>query len=115
MNPYIPSIYLSVIPKESETIIIVSRFKEDECYDNFIKSLNFCKDDRLLFSFLTYCIAEYSENVYFSPVLIENMLALNEKELIATAFFGAASPNEELRYQSMMSSFKLDLFKYKLQ
>lgn len=112
---YIPSIYLSVIPKESETIIIVSRFKEDECYDNFIKSLNFCKDDRLLFSFLTYCIAEYSENVYFSPVLIENMLALNEKELIATAFFGAASPNEELRYQSMMSSFKLDLFKYKLQ
>lgn len=43
------------------------------------------------------------------------MLALNEKELIATAFFGAASPNEELRYQSMMSSFKLDLFKYKLQ
>ena len=112
---FIPSIFLSVIPKESETIIIVSRFKEDECYDNFIKSLNSCKDDQSIFSFLTYCLAEYSENVYFSPLLIDNMLTLSEKELISTAFLGAASPNQDLRYKSMMSTFKLDLFKYKLQ
>lgn len=111
---FVPSIYLSVIPKESETIIIVSRFKEDECYNNFIKSLKSCENDQLLFSFITYCLTEYSENVYFAPLLIDNMLTLSEKKLITTAFLGVASPNQELRFKSMMSSFKLDLFKYKL-
>lgn len=111
---FVPSIYLSIIPKENESIIIVSRFKEDECYDNFIKSLNFCKDDKKIFSFLTYCLAEYSENVYFSPKLIDSILTLDEKELILTAFLGAVSPNQELRSKSIRNIFKLDLFKYKL-
>ncbi|EGO2833747.1 SEC-C domain-containing protein [Enterococcus faecalis] len=111
---YVPSIYLSVIPKETETIIIVSRFKEDECYENFIKSLASCKDDEKLFSFLTFCLAEYSENVYFSPTLIDKMLTLSEKELISTAFLGCISPNQELRFKSMISTFTLDLFKYRL-
>lgn len=111
---YVPSIYLSVIPKETETIIIVSRFKEDECYENFIKSLASCKDDEKLFSFLTFCLAEYSENVYFSPTLIDKMLTLSEKELISTAFLGCMSPNQELRFKSMISTFTLDLFKYRL-
>lgn len=112
---FVPSIYLSVIPKETETIIIVSRFKEDECYENFIKSLNSCEEDNKIFSFLTYCLAEYSENVYFSPLLIDKILTSSEKELITTAFLGCISPNQELRFKSMFSTFKLDLFKYKLQ
>ncbi|EPM6851192.1 YecA family protein [Enterococcus hirae] len=111
---FVPSIYLSIIPKETKTIIIVSRFKEDKCYDNFIKSLSLCKDDKKLFSFLTYCLAEYSENVYFSPILIDNMLNTSEKELILTSFLGVISPNKELRFKSIMSMFKLDLFKYQL-
>ncbi|MFI3605273.1 YecA family protein [Vagococcus fluvialis] len=111
---FIPSIYFSIIPKEKETIIIVSRFKEDKCYDNFITSLNLCKNDDTLFSFLTFCLAEYSENVYFSPLLVENILTLREKELISSAFLGAASPNHKLRFRSMMSNFQINLFKYKI-
>ncbi|MGM7637342.1 YecA family protein [Bacillus sp. Hm123] len=111
---FVPSIYLSVIPKASETLIIVSRFREDECYNNFITSLDSCTDDKLLFSYLTHCLAEYSENIYFSPELIDNQLTDVDKQLILKAFLGVASPTFETRLASMKSMFQLDLFKYHL-
>lgn len=111
---FVPSVYLSVIPKASETLIIVSRFKEDECYNNFITSLESCEDENLLFSYLTHCFAEYSENIYFSPELVDNKLTQIDKQLILNAFLGAASPTIEKRFTSMMSMFKLNLFKYQI-
>lgn len=110
----IPCIYLSVIPKESETIIIVSRFKEDTCYDNFITSLNSCTEDHVLFSFLTYCLAEYSENIYFSPFLIDTVLTPSEKKEISTAFLGPIALSLEARRKNISNIFKINLFKYKL-
>ncbi|MCP1531107.1 MULTISPECIES: SEC-C domain-containing protein [Bacillus] len=111
---FVPSIYISVLPKDNESIIIVSRFKEDKCYKNLISSLDACTNDDLLFSYLTHCLAEYSENIYFSPDLVDNQLAEVDKKLILSAFLGVASPTLEIRYRSMKSMFKLNLFQYHL-
>lgn len=75
---FVPSVYISVIPKTDETLLIVSRFKEDECYSEFLRALIENDNDNLLFSYISFCLAEYSENIYFSPSVIDNT-SLSEK------------------------------------
>lgn len=103
-----------MISKANETLIIFSRFREDECYNNFISYLDSCTNDELLFSYLTHCLAEYSENIYFSPDLVDNQLTEVDKQQILSTFLGVASPTFEIRFKSMMNMFKLNLFKYRL-
>lgn len=112
-NLFVPSVFISVIPKEAETLLIVSRFKEDLCYDDFLNDLKQNKDEELLFSYISFCLSEYSENIYFSPKLVKG-LSLQEKNLITTSFLGVLSPTYDSRITSLLSSFQLNLFKYKI-
>ncbi|TKI44843.1 hypothetical protein [Lysinibacillus tabacifolii] len=108
---FVPSVYISIIPKNDSTLVIVSRFKEDSCYEGFMKALENNTDDNLLFSYLSFCLAEFSENIYFSPQLIDS-ISEAEKNIISTAFMGIISPTPELRMKNMLSTFRLNLFNY---
>src|SRR5690606_25776780 len=110
---FVPGVYISIVPKTDETLIIISRFKEDECYSDFIRALKDNKDDDLLFSYISFCLAEYSENIYFSPKVIDS-ISTKEKEIISEAFLSFISPTPELRIKSMLNTFKLNLFKLTL-
>ncbi|MGI8316875.1 SEC-C domain-containing protein [Halobacillus mangrovi] len=110
---FISALYISVIPREYTTLIIVSRFKEDECYKQVIEKLHSNSDVDLLFSYLTFCLAEYSENVYFSPEVIDN-LPKDAKKNILSAFQSSIIPDYELRLESYIRGFQVNLFHYRL-
>lgn len=110
---FIPSLYLSVIPKENSTIIIISRFKEDTCYEDILLQLVNNKNDEKLFKYITFCLAEYSENVYFSPSVIDS-LNENNKNKIRNAFMGVVSPTPELRLRNLFETTSLNLFDLRL-
>ncbi|MGR5904280.1 hypothetical protein ACT7DQ_27485 [Bacillus cereus] len=52
----------------------------------------------MLFEYLSFCLAEYSENVYFSPVLIDN-LSVSEKDVIISAFSSSLNADSEKKIQ----------------
>lgn len=108
---FVPSVYISIIPKDDSTLVIVSRFKEDTCYEGFMNALKNNTDDNLLFSYLSFCLAEFSENIYFSPQLIDS-ISETDKNIISTAFMGIISHTPELRMKNLLSTFKLNLFNY---
>lgn len=110
---FVPSVYISIIPKDNHTLIIVSRFKEDSCYESFMQVLKSNTDDKLLFRYLSFCLAEFSENVYFSPKLIDNLSEI-DKNIILNAFLGPLSATPQLRLKNMFSTSKLNLFNYKI-
>lgn len=110
---FVPSIYISVIPKENESIIIVSRFNEDTCYKELIDSLRRNSDEEALFKYITFCLAEYSENVYFSPEVID-CLPEEKKDIISTAFLGFLSLTPEMRMHNFLKTISLNLFDLKL-
>ncbi|MFJ7849182.1 YecA family protein [Peribacillus sp. NPDC097206] len=112
-NLFIPSMYISVIPKESSTMIIISRLKEDTCYENIFSQLRNNKHDEKLFRYITFCLAEYSENVYFSPSVIDS-LDEKTKNKIRNAFMGVVSPTPELRLLNLMDTTSLNLFDLRL-
>ncbi|WJX07521.1 YecA family protein [Bacillus cereus] len=109
---FIPAIYISVIPKESTSLIIVSRHVDDTCYESLIENLKQNKDDKMLFEYLSFCLAEYSENVYFSPVLIDN-LSVSEKDVIISAFSSSLNADSERRLNTLIKGFKINLFDLK--
>jgi len=110
---FIPSLYISVIPKNSSTIIIISRFKEDLCYEKILTQLKSTKNTDTLFSYITFCLVEYSENVYFSPYLIDSLNEKN-KNMIRSAFMGVVSHTPELRIFNMLQTASLNLFDLRL-
>lgn len=112
-NLFIPSLYISVIPKNSSTIIIISRFKEDLCYEKILTQLKNTKNTDTLFRYITFCLAEYSENVYFSPLIIDS-LDEKYKNKIKSAFMGVVSHTPDLRLFNMLQTASLNLFDLRL-
>lgn len=110
---FVPSLYISIIPKDSSTIIIVSRFKEDTAYKNLLSQLNKNEDNEIIYKYLTFCLAEYSENVYFSPSIIDS-LEEKDKSKIKNAFMGVLSHSPELRLYNLLETSSLNLFDFKL-
>lgn len=106
---FIPSLYISVIPKNNSSIIIISRFKEDLCYEKLLTQLKSNKNTETLYRYITYCLAEYSENVYFSPFIIDS-LDENTKNKIRSAFMGVVSHTPELRLFNILQTTSLNLF-----
>lgn len=111
---FIPSLYISVIPRENTSLIVVSRHVDDKCYENLIKRLKQTTDDELLFKYISFCLAEFSENVYFSPKLIDE-LSSSEKDVIISAFSSSLSLNPSSRFISLIKGFKLNLFNLKFE
>jgi hypothetical protein len=110
---FVPSVYVSVIPKETSTLIIVSRFKEDTCYKGLIDSLNRCSDEETLFKYITFCLTEFSENVYFCPEIIDCVGSIMQDRIIAS-FKSSLSKDVNERINTMLKSFKLNLFDLKM-
>jgi hypothetical protein len=110
---FIPSLYISVIPQSNSTIIIISRFKEDLCYEKLLTQLKNTENTDTLFRYITFCLAEYSENIYFSPLIVDT-LAEDKKSKIKSAFLGVVSPTPELRLNSMLQTSALNLFDLRL-
>lgn len=110
---FIPSLYISIIPKDDSTLIIVSRFKEDIPYENLLNQLKENKDKEMIYKYLTFCLAEYSENVYFSPEIIDS-LEEKDKSKIKNAFMGVLSHSPESRLYNLLETSSLNLFDLKL-
>ncbi len=108
-NLFIPSLYISVIPRESTSLIIVTRHIDDKCYERLIEKLKQTTDDELLFKYISFCLGEYSENVYFSPTIIDN-LSSSEKDIIISAFGSSLNVDPEKRFESLIKGFQLNLF-----
>ncbi|OTW78621.1 SEC-C domain-containing protein [Bacillus thuringiensis serovar sumiyoshiensis] len=106
---FIPSLYISVIPRENTSLIIVSRHVDDICYKDLMKKLRETQNDELLFKYISFCLAEYSENVYFSPTLIDK-LSSSEKKIIIAAFGSSLNADPSIRLHSLLKGFKLNLF-----
>lgn len=112
-DKFIPSLYISVIPKEKSSLIIVSRFVEDTCYEKLIERLREEKSEEVLFKYISFCLAEFSENVYFSPKVIDS-LSRNDKNIIISAFYASLEHNREKKLKLMMKGFQLNLFEFRL-
>ena len=109
---FIPSLYISVIPKKDTSLIIVSRHLNDSCYEKLINKLKQNTDNQLLLKYISFCLAEYSENVYFSPELIDK-LGNFEKDVIISAFGSSLSVDPSSRLNSLLKGFNLNLFDLK--
>jgi hypothetical protein len=109
---FIPSLYLSVIPRDTTTLIIVSRHVDDSCYKKLIEKLNQINDQEILLKYISFCLAEYSENVYFSPKIIDK-LSSSEKDVIISAFSSILSVDPDTRLDTLIKGFKINLFKLK--
>lgn len=110
---FIPSLYISVIPQEKSSLIIVSRFVEDTCYEKLIERLKEVDCEELLFKYISFCLSEFSENVYFSPEIIDT-LSRNDRDIIISAFYASLEKNPEKRLKAMMKGFQLNLFEFKM-
>ena len=87
---FIRSLYLSVIPRESDTLILITRFKEDECYEGIIQQVREANDIKLQ-QYVSFCLSEYSENVYYSPEIVDR-LSDTEISLLGRKFYGSVTP-----------------------
>ena len=110
---FVPSLYISVIPKETSSIIIVSRHIDDTCYEALIDKLKRNTNLDVMLKYITFCLAEFSENVYFCPALIDK-LSNSEKDNIVSAFISSLSVTPELRFRSLIKGFRLNLFDLKM-
>lgn len=89
-NLFIPSLYLSVIPRKNDTLILITRFKEDECYEGIIQQAREASDIRLQ-QYISFCLSEYSENVYYSPEIVDK-LSDSEISLLGKKFYSSITP-----------------------
>lgn len=110
---FIPSLYISVIPKENSSLIIVTRHILDNCYKGLIEALKVEEDEELIFKYISFCLSEFSENVYFSPKLI-NSLNDRSRDMIISAFHSSLEQNPYKRMQSLLKGFRLNLFDFKM-
>ncbi|WP_156403352.1 SEC-C domain-containing protein [Holzapfeliella floricola] len=108
----IPSLFISVLPQKETTLLIVSRFKEDSCYDNIIDSLKTVSTDTV-FDYITYCLSQFSENIYFSPKTIDN-LEEKQRRLLLKAFVGTASFTIQDRIETTIAAQNIRLFNLKM-
>lgn len=110
---FIPSLYISVIPKETSSLIIVTRHIQDECYKDLIEGLKIEEDEERILKYVSFCLSEFSENVYFSPELI-NSLNERDRDTIISAFHSSLEQDPYNRMQSLLKGFRLNLFDFKL-
>lgn len=107
-NIRIPYLYISVIPMGGNTLILVTRFKEDECYNNLFKQLKLAELAEIQ-EYVSFCLAEYSENVFYSPLKIRELTDM-QKENLCKKFFGSISPDISDRIMHRLSTQSFNLF-----
>ncbi|MCM3711062.1 SEC-C domain-containing protein [Sporosarcina luteola] len=104
-----PSIYVNVYPIESGTNIIISYLVEDESvYKDYFDQLESLTNEELV-SHLNFLIIEYTENVFFSPELVEAMTEKEEDSLLRS-FASSLDILEKFKLELEQNYFKFNLF-----
>lgn len=105
-----PSIYVNIYPIESGTNIILSyHLDDDNVYGEYFNQLENLTIDELV-NYLNYLIIEYTENVYFSPPLIEKMTD-KQKESLLRSFSSSVNLLEKLNLILEGNYYQFNIFK----
>ncbi|MGN7403413.1 SEC-C domain-containing protein [Cytobacillus praedii] len=109
IEEYLPSIYLNVYPVDGGTNIIISYHMEnDNIYNEYFNQLKLLTDEQLT-RYLNYLIIEYTENVFFSPKLIEGLTEQNKQSLLGS-FQSSIDIGKKIDLISNDNYFDFDLF-----
>lgn len=109
-NKKMPSIYLNVYPLENGTNIILSYLLEDESlYKDYFDQLELLTNEKMI-EYLNFLIIQYTENVFFSTVLIEGMTE-KEKESLLRSYVSSMDILEGFELSLEGNYFKFNIFK----
>lgn len=104
-----PSIFINVYPVEGATNILITYHKQDEAtYKNYLTQVGLLDEDRLK-EYLNYLIIEYTENIFFSPKMIEAMHE-REKESILRSFTSSINIMEKIDLVSKQQYYNFNIF-----
>lgn len=108
-NDKMPSIYINVYPLESGTNIIMSYLIEDgSTYKEYFNQLELLTNEELV-NHLNFLIIQYTENVFFSPELIEGMTE-REKESLLRSFASSINIFEKFELGLDGNYFRFNIF-----
>ena len=106
----IPNIYINIFPVQNKTSIILSYHKNYEhVYKEYFEQIQALSDSDLE-EYLNFLIINYTENVFFSPRLIDAM-GEPEKETLLKSFQASVNYNKGLELLMDGEFFKFNLFK----
>ncbi|WP_338627578.1 SEC-C domain-containing protein [Clostridium baratii] len=109
------SCFITVVPINNKTLILISWLKEDnEIFKNYKRQIENLNEDELK-NYLNNMLPRYTENIIFSPRLIEKW-STEEKEIFKNVFIGEFPRLDRLEninsLSEVMNIFK-DIFKAK--
>ena len=104
-----PSIFVSVYPIENKTIIILSHLLSDkDIYEEYFNQLEELTNEEIV-QHLNYMIIEYTENVFFSPDLIER-LTDRQKDSLLRSFSSSVNFYERFELAIEQNYYKFNIF-----
>lgn len=104
-----PSIYVSVYPVEDKTIIILSYHLSDkDIYEEYFNQLEGLTNEEIV-QHLNYIIIEYTENVYFSPDLVDRM-ADEQKDSLLRSFSSSVNILEKFELSIEQNYYTFNIF-----
>lgn len=108
-NEKVPSIYINVYPVKSATNILISYHVEDQItYKDYLRQVKELSDESLK-NYLNYLIIEYTENIFFSPKMIDSMTA-KEKESILRSFSSSINIMEKFDLVKEKQYYNFNIF-----
>lgn len=106
----IPNIYINIFPVENKTHIILSYHKKYEnVYNNYFEQISALTDSEME-KYLNFLVINYTENVFFSPRLIDSM-SDQQKDSLLKSFESSVKLNKKLELMIDDQFFKFNLFK----
>lgn len=104
-----PSIYVSVYPIENQTVIVLSHLLSDnKVYKEYFDQLDGLTNEEFT-QHLNYLIIEYTENVFFSPNLVDRMTN-KQKDSLLRSFVSSVNVFEKMELLLEQNYYKFNLF-----
>lgn len=104
-----PTFFLNVYPIGNKTNILVSYHTNDyEVYEEYFNQIEAMSNDKLIVYF-NYLIIEYTENVFFNPIMIESLSA-QEKESILRSFSSSINVSEKFNLFKEENYYSFNIF-----
>lgn len=105
----VPNIYINIFPVENETVIIMSyNIKYETVYGEYFNQIRHLTDEELE-AYLNFLVINYTENVFFSPRLIDKLDG-EQKESLLGSFQSSIDLNKTYELLKDGKYFKFDLF-----
>ncbi|MGP4041909.1 SEC-C domain-containing protein [Gracilibacillus sp. D59] len=104
-----PSVFINIYPLKDQTNIILSyHLSDDKIYKDYFDQVEQLSEEELV-KYLNFLIIEYTENVFFSPELIDN-LTEREKESILKSFISSTDLGEKINLTAKDNYYKFNIF-----